>query len=192
MIPRVIHYCWFGKGNMPELSIRCIESWKKNLNGYQIKVWNEENFDIKINQYVFEAYHKQKYAFVTDYVRLYALYHEGGIYMDTDVEVIKPLDRFLFHEAFSGFQTPDEIQTGLIGAKPKIKWIEANLKIYDNKKFIKKDGSIDLSANVATITKISKEQGFKKVVTIKYLVMELPSIQWNTFVLRITKRINII
>lgn len=162
MIPKVIHYCWFGEGKMSELSLRCIESWKKNLSEYRIKVWNEKNFDITSNSYVFEAYQRQKYAFVTDYVRLYALYHEGGIYMDTDVEVIKPLDIFLTHEAFSGYQTPEEIPTGLIGAKPKNKWIEANLRVYDNKKFVKADGSIDLSANVASITSISKEQGFEE------------------------------
>ena len=89
MIPKTIHYCWFGRGQMPDLALRCIESWHKHMPDYQYKVWNEENFNIDCNDYVREAYAAKKYAFVSDYVRLYALYSEGGIYMDTDVEVIK-------------------------------------------------------------------------------------------------------
>ncbi len=160
-IPKVIHYCWFGRGEMPELVLKCIESWKKFLTDYDIKIWNEDNFDINENLYVKEAYTAKKYAFVTDYVRLYALYHEGGIYLDTDVEVLKSLDDFLHHEAFSGFQTPNEIPTGLMAAKPNNKWVEENLLAYTDKRFKRTDGSFDMSANVAMITNISKEMGFK-------------------------------
>ena len=105
MIPKIIHYCWFGGGDKPELAVKCIESWKKYLSDYEIKEWNEENFDITQNQYVREAYENRKFAFVTDYVRLYAIYTEGGVYMDTDVEVIGSYDLFLHHHAFSGFET---------------------------------------------------------------------------------------
>lgn len=94
MIPKKIHYCWFGKGKMPELALKCIESWRVNLPDYELKEWNENSFDINSNFYVKEAYESRKFAFVTDYVRLYALYTEGGIYMDTDVEVLKNLDPF--------------------------------------------------------------------------------------------------
>ena len=104
MIPKVIHYCWFGRGQMPELALKCIESWKKFLPDYEIKEWNEDNFDLDSYPYTREAYDKRKYAFVTDVVRLHALYNEGGIYMDTDVEVLKPLYSFLHHTAFSGFE----------------------------------------------------------------------------------------
>ena len=102
MIPKVIHYCWFGRGELPPLAKKCLDSWKKYCPDYEIKEWNEDNFDLDSYPYVREAYDKRKFAFVTDVVRLYALYHEGGIYMDTDVEVLKPLDRFLSHrvEAF--------------------------------------------------------------------------------------------
>ena len=104
MIPKKIHYCWFGRSKMPELALKCIASWKKYLPDYEIKEWNEDNFDLELYPYVREAYNNRKFAFVTDVVRLYALYTEGGIYMDTDVEVLKPLDCFLNHQAFSGFE----------------------------------------------------------------------------------------
>ena len=86
-IPKTIHYCWFGKGQKSELMLKCINSWKKYLPDYEIIEWNEDNFDINSNEYVKEAYENKKYAFVTDYVRLYVLLNYGGIYMDTDVEV---------------------------------------------------------------------------------------------------------
>lgn len=159
-IPKIIHYCWFGRGQKTEIVLKCIESWKKYLPDYEIKEWNEDNFDININTYVKQAYEAKKYAFVSDYVRLYALYNEGGIYMDTDVEVIKPLDVFLDHDAFTGYERAGLIPTGIIGAKPKHNWIEKNLRFYDNKKFIKEDGTYDLTTNVKYITSISKEMGF--------------------------------
>ena len=92
MIPKIIHYCWFGPNEKSELELKCIDSWKKYCNEYQLIEWNEHNFDINSNPYVREAYESKRYAFVTDYVRLYALYTYGGVYMDTDVEVIKNLD----------------------------------------------------------------------------------------------------
>jgi hypothetical protein len=162
IIPKKIHYCWFGRGDMPKLALKCIESWKRILPDYQIKRWDENNFDININEYVRQAYRAKKYAFVTDYVRLYALYSEGGIYMDTDVEVLKSLDKFLHHEVFTGFESSDKIQTGLIGAKPQNSWIKENLLVYENKGFIKADGSYDMKTNVILITEMSKKMGFKK------------------------------
>ena len=100
-IPKIIHYCWFGGNPLPELAEKCIESWKKYLPDYEIIRWDENNFDFNINDYVKEAYENKKWAFITDYVRLYAMYNYGGIYMDTDVEVLKSLDCFLIHPAFS-------------------------------------------------------------------------------------------
>ena len=155
MIPKKIHYCWFGKGEKPELAKQCIESWKKHLPDYEIKEWNEENFNIDSNIYCKEAYQVKKYAFVTDYVRLYALYKEGGIYMDTDVEVVKNLDVFLKHPAFSGFENNNKVPTGIMASQKNNKWIKDLLKYYDNKQFIKEDGTYDLTTNVETISKIS-------------------------------------
>lgn len=99
-IPKVVHYCWFGRGEKPRKLQKCIKSWHKHLPEFQFVEWNEDNFDVTVNRYVQEAYEQRKYAFVSDYARLHALYSQGGIYMDTDVEVIRPLDRFLELEAF--------------------------------------------------------------------------------------------
>ena len=95
MIPKIIHYCWFGSKQLPPLAKRCIRSWKKYLPGYEIKLWNESNFDVNIIPYVKEAYKAKRYAFVSDYVRYWALFNYGGVYFDTDVELIKPVNQVL-------------------------------------------------------------------------------------------------
>lgn len=151
-IPKIIHYCWFGKGQMPELALKCIDSWKKVLPDYEIKEWNEENFAINCNKYVKQAYDCKKYAFVTDYVRLYALYNEGGIYMDTDVEVLKSLDQFLNHSAFSGFENNNSIPTGIMAAEKGNNWIKILLDEYDNLAFLNENGEADTTTNVVRIT----------------------------------------
>ncbi len=152
MIPKTIHYCWFGNKPLDSKSKKCIASWKKYNLGYQIIEWNEKNFDIKSNQYVYEAYQSKKYAFVTDYVRLYVLYLYGGIYMDTDVEVLKPLDCFLKLPAFSGFERYNKIPTGIIGSEKNNKWIELLLRDYDTRTFMLDDGKLDMTTNVELIT----------------------------------------
>ena len=111
MIPKIIHYCWFGGNDKLESVMKCIESWKKYLPDYEIMEWNESNFNIKkANQYVREAYDNKKWAFVTDYVRLIALYENGGIYFDTDVEVFKSFDSLLSEKAFFGFESTIYVQ----------------------------------------------------------------------------------
>lgn len=161
-IPKTIHYCWFGKNPMPELSKKCMESWDRFLPDYEKVLWNEDSFDINATQYTKEAYDAGKYAFVSDYVRLYALYHYGGIYMDADVEVIKNLDQFLEHPAFSGFENANYIPTGIIGAIRKHPWISRFLDYYKDKTFLWEDGSMDLTANVRFMTQISEQEfGFK-------------------------------
>ncbi|WP_148630492.1 glycosyltransferase family 32 protein [Bacillus sp. E214] len=157
-IPKIIHYCWFGKNPLPDLALKCIESWKRHLPDYEIMEWNEDNFDINSNQYVKQAYESGKWAFVTDYVRLYALYNYGGIYMDTDVEVLRPLDSFLNHNAFSGFESNTTIPTGIIGSTKYNEWIKILLDDYNSRSFIKRDSSFDLTTNVETITKITKSK----------------------------------
>ncbi len=120
MIPKIIHYCWFGRGQKSEKIKACIASWKKYLPDYEIVEWNEDNFDLSSNLYVKQAYDSKKWAFVSDYVRLYALYHFGGIYMDTDVEVLKSLDEFLDAPSFTGFKTKDSPITAVLAQKKKI------------------------------------------------------------------------
>jgi len=162
MIPKVIHYCWFGRGQMPELAQRCLESWKKYLPDYEIKEWNEDNFDLDMYPYAREAYDNRKFAFVTDVVRLYALYHEGGIYMDTDVEVLKTLDPFLHHHAFSGFEDDRNIPTGIMASEQGGKWAKDNLDYYVDKHFVKEDGTLDMTTNVTTITNYMLPHGLEQ------------------------------
>ncbi len=160
MIPKIIHYCWFGRGEKPTLAIKCIESWQKYLPEYQIKEWNEDNFDLDMYPYVREAYDNRKYAFVTDVVRLYALYTEGGIYMDTDVEVLKSLDSLLHYDAVSGFESYARIPTGLMASKQGLPIFKELLDDYDGIHFITSDGYFDMTTNVERITNICLKHGF--------------------------------
>lgn len=161
MIPKKIHYCWFGRGQKPELAERCIASWKKYCPDYEIIEWNEDNFDIDSNQYVKEAYEAKKYAFVTDYVRLYAMYYNGGIYMDTDVEVLKSLNEYLENDALSGFETESQIPTGLMACREGFPLFKELLEYYDTARFVNADGTLNTTTNVVTITKMMLERGFK-------------------------------
>ena len=159
MIPKIIHYCWFGRGEKPELAVKCIESWKKYLPEYEMKEWNEDNFDISQNQYVREAYENRKFAFVTDYVRLYAIYTEGGIYMDTDVEVVGSFDKFLHHHAFSGFETDGNVPTGMMAAEKGSVWAKELLDQYQDRVFVQSDGSFDMTTNTTVITNYMLRKG---------------------------------
>ena len=160
MIPKKIHYCWFGRGKMPELALKCIASWKKYLPEYEIKEWNEDNFDLDLYPYVREAYDSRKFAFVTDVVRLYALYHEGGIYMDTDVEVLKPLDSLLQYDAVSGFESEAQIPTGLMACRDGHPFFKELLDEYNDIHFKREDGSLDTTTNVKRITAHCLKHGF--------------------------------
>lgn len=152
MIPKKIHYCWFGRGEMPELALKCIDSWKKYLPEYEIKEWNEDNFDINSYPYVREAYENRRFAFVTDVVRLHALYYEGGVYMDTDVEVLKPLDSLLGYDMVSGFESETQIPTGLMASQSGMPFMLELLQDYNDAHFVTADGTIDLTTNVERIT----------------------------------------
>ncbi|MDF0727765.1 capsular polysaccharide synthesis protein [Cytobacillus sp. S13-E01] len=160
-IPKKIHYCWFGGKEKPDIVKHCIESWKRHLSEYEIIEWNEDNFDINRVPFVKQAYQAKKFAFVSDYVRVYALFNFGGIYLDTDVEVFKPFDEFLHHDSFWGFEQENYIATSTIGAAKGSKLIKVFLDSYKNKNFVKKDGAHDELTNVAIITEILKEKGLK-------------------------------
>lgn len=161
MIPKIIHYCWFGRTPLPREVEDIINSWKKYCPDYEFKVWNEDNFEMYLYPYVREAYENGKYAFVTDVVRLYALYNEGGIYMDTDVEVIKSFDNFLHHNAFMGFEDDTHVSSAVIGCEKSNQWAKDNLDYYKDRHFIKEDGSFDLQTNVITITRNMVERGLR-------------------------------
>ena len=158
MIPKIIHSCWFGGGQKSPLMLKCIDSWKRFCPDYEIIEWNESNFDVNSNDYVKGAYEAKKYAFVSDYVRLYALYKFGGVYVDCDLEIRKNIDAFLHNRAFSGFETKDYIPTAIMGAEREHPWIKDLLGYYENRKFIKEDNTLDLTTNTKTITEITKEK----------------------------------
>lgn len=113
MIPKKIHYCWFGKSELPAKAKKCIASWKKYCPDYEIIEWNEDNFDVYQNPYTTYTYNNRQFAFLSDYVRLLIVYQEGGLYFDVDVEVVRPLDDLLQHTAFFGFETDKYVNTGV-------------------------------------------------------------------------------
>ncbi len=144
-IPKVIYYCWFGKGKMPALAEKCIASWKKYCPDYEIVCINEENFDINQNRYAKEAYEAGKWAFVSDFARLKVLYESGGVYMDTDVELLKPIDKLLEESGYMGFDDNGVISTGLgFACEQGNALIGALLADYDNISFLLPDGTYDL------------------------------------------------
>lgn len=162
MIPKIIHYCWFGGNPLPKLAKKCIKSWKKYCKGYEIREWNESNFDISTAPlYVRQAYEAKKWAFVTDYVRLYAMTTFGGIYMDTDVEVVAPLDQFLHHQAFSGFEDAVHIPTGIMACEKDFPLFVEFLHYYDNASFLQPDGTLDTTTNVIIMTEKLLKKDFQ-------------------------------
>lgn len=147
---------------MLELALKCIESWHKYLPEYEYKLWNEDSFDIDSVPYVKEAYEARKFAFVTDYIRLWALNKFGGVYMDTDVEILKPLDEFLNLPAFTGYEASFLMApvTGLIASEANGIFVKEQLSYYDNRHFKMPDGTLDLTPNTKTITEIMTGNGF--------------------------------
>ena len=162
MIPKIIHYCWFGRGEMPQLAKDCIASWHKYMPDWEYKLWNEDNFDVNSVPYVKEAYEAKKYAFVTDYVRLYALYTEGGVYMDTDVEALKSYEDLLTLKAFTGYEGSKYRPpvTGTIASEAGGIWVKDQLGEYDGAHFLKEDGSFDMTTNTVRISSSMKKMGF--------------------------------
>ena len=159
-IPKVIHYCWFGKGKMPKLAKKCIKSWKKYCPDYEFVLHTEDNFDLTQNRYMREAYEAGKWAFVSDYARLKIIYDNGGIYLDTDVELIKPIDDLVKLGGFMGFDEKGIVATGLgFGAEKGNKIVSEFLKDYDDIPFILPDGSFDLTPCPDRNTEVLKRLG---------------------------------
>lgn len=171
---KIIHYCWFGGNPLPESAINCIESWKKYFPDYEIKEWNESNFDVNCCNYIRQAYQNKKWAFVSDYARFWILYHEGGLYFDTDVEVIKSFSDIVQTGPFMGCEMGGEYGTevavapGLgLGAEPGMHLYKQILDFYQNKTFLKENGQIDQTTVVEYTTSILKSHGWKTEDTLQ-------------------------
>ncbi len=164
MIPKIIHYCWFGGNPLPELEQRCLASWNRYMPEWEYKCWNETNFDIAAAPpYVRQAYEARKYAFVSDYVRLWALEKFGGLYMDVDFMVYRPFDNLMTqYAAFAGYEGSkrNPVMQGVIASEALGAWVTDMLRIYDTRTFIKEDGSLDMTPNTTYFSDRLESQGF--------------------------------
>lgn len=171
MIPKIIHYCWFGENSLDSKSKKCIESWKKYFPDYEIKEWNESDFDVNQCEYAKEAYKEKKWAFVSDYARMKILYEYGGIYFDTDVEVIKSFDDILSKGNYMGCEMDCAnitVAPGLgMAVTPKLDIIKEIMIDYENSSFYKENGEINLYTVVERTTSILKKHGLKNASNIQ-------------------------
>ena len=144
MIPKIIHLCWLSGDPYPTKIARCLETWKKHLPDYEVMLWDTKRFDLNSSIWVRQAFEKNKYAFAADYIRFYALYHHGGIYLDSDVEVLKSFDDLLDLPYFMGAEKAQTPEAAIIGAERGCDWIKQCLDYYNNRTFVKEDGSLDI------------------------------------------------
>ena len=162
MIPKIIHYCRFVRNPLPELAQKCIASWKKYLPDYEIKEWNEDNFDVNIIPYTAEAYAAKKYAFVSDYARFWILYKYGGIYFDTDVEVIRPIDDIVAKGNFMGCET-DASGSDAASVAPGLGLVKKMLDYYEGRHFVHEAVMRNQITVVHIATKVLLDNGMRNV-----------------------------
>lgn len=176
MIPKIIHYCWFGGNKKPKDVLQCIASWKKYLPNYEIREWNEENYDVNKCQYMADAYKEKKWAFVSDFCRLDVVHEYGGIYLDTDVEVVRPFDTLLEERLFCGFESRDlkqqkrwkmnldeSVNFGLcFGAEQYHPILKEMLELYETLSFYNEDGTLNLLSCPVYQTQILVKFGLKQ------------------------------
>ena len=164
MIPKIIHYCWFGENPMPEEQIAYVAGWKRILPEYKINLWNENNFDINIVPFTSQVARAKKWGFIVDYIRAYAVYHNGGIYLDTDIELLKPFDEnILQNTCFSGFEDEKHIAPGLIFAGKKGCCIAKEvMDFYAAYNFMKDNGKLNLTPSPKIFTDILLKYGLKQ------------------------------
>lgn len=153
MIPKIIHYCWFGPKDIPEELLVYIKTWKEYCPDYKIILWNEEHFNVHSNKFTKEHYNKKNYAFVSDYVRAYALYNFGGVYLDTDIEIKASIDKFLNNDAFAGFESKGTVQTAVWGSRAYHKLPEMVIDYYEKLGY-----TASQEANTRTISRILLEK----------------------------------
>lgn len=189
MVPKKIHYCWLSDDPFPPKIRQCMKTWAKLLPDYELKLWNTHNFDVDSVPFVREAFQKRKWAFAADYIRMYALYHEGGIYLDSDVKILKSFDDMLDNRFFSsleyhpsqiekdgamfmidnegnrvkeGFVSGIMIQAAVMGAEPGCRFVKDVLDWYEDRHFIKPDGSLETTVLSPMIyARVAENYGFK-------------------------------
>lgn len=144
MIPKIIHFCWLSGDPYPSKIARCLKSWRKTLPDYDIILWDTKRFDLNSSLWVRQAFEKKKYAFAADYIRYYALYHMGGIYLDSDVEVLKSFDDLLDLPYFIGAEKSQMPEAAIMGAEKGCDWVKLCLDYYQDRRFIKDDGRLDI------------------------------------------------
>ena len=165
MITKTLHYCWFGHSPLPDLAEKCIQSWRRFLPDYEIRRWDEDNFDVNAHPYTRDAYQAGKYAFVSDYARFKILYEQGGLYFDTDVEVIRPLDDVLEKGPFMGFELDGAkgrmaVNPGLgLAAEPGMELYREILERYDSMSFLTHDGTTDPYTMIPMVTELLEQKG---------------------------------
>lgn len=185
MIPKIIHYCWFGHGEMPDLVKQCIASWYVFMSDWEYRLWNEASLSQNLSPlkggedcwlefmpaYVQEAYQAKKYAFVSDYVRLWALEREGGLYLDTDVEVIKSFEPLMNDTAFIGLEESLALLPGtcVMACKAHCQWVNDMLATYDGAHFLRADGTMDMTTNVQRLGKLMVHGGLSHERKIQFL-----------------------
>lgn len=161
-IPKKIHYCWFGKNDIPKEYLENIETWKRNCPDYEIIRWDEGNYDVRKNSYMKQAYDMQKWAFVPDFARLDIINHYGGIYLDTDVEILRPLDDLLGFKLFCGFEEKNLVAFGLgFGGIANNPILQEMMDMYESLSFINEDGSLNMTASPIYQTMILQKHGLK-------------------------------
>jgi mannosyltransferase OCH1-like enzyme len=157
MIPKIIHYCWLSGEQYPELIEKCVNSWKNILPGYEIILWDTMRINVNSNLWLKQTYENRKYAFASDYVRFYALYNHGGIYLDADVEVVKSFDCLLHKQYFIGEEITGDVEAAAMGAQKGLDWVRECLDYYERRSFIKEDGQFDTTPVTLLIPKITKK-----------------------------------
>ncbi|MDR2646728.1 MAG: glycosyl transferase [Oscillospiraceae bacterium] len=162
MIPKIIHCCWFGGGKKPKLIRRCMVSWQKYASDFDVQIWDESNSDLRSVPFVRDAYKAKNYAFVSDYIRAKALFERGGVYLDTDVELLRPLDDFLSLSAFAGFERADYVGTAVMGFSPASPIMRRYLEHYEQASYWNEDGTRYSGTNVVFLTSLLESKGLRR------------------------------
>ena len=179
MIPKIIHYCWLSNDPYPADIAHWMDTWKKHLPDYEIMRWDLKRFPLERSAWVREAFTHRKYAFAADYIRLHALYEYGGIYLDSDVEAVKPFGKLLERPFLLGFERDGTIEGGVMGAEPHAPWVKACLDHYNGRHFIREDGSQETTPLPKILAKTLQEHGIDRSLILpwEYLTACSPHIE---------------